>query len=49
MVRVRSSGDLDQRRAAAIALGRGGVGYYPGADFVRLDTGRVRTWGPRTG
>lgn len=33
--------------AAAIALGRGGVGYYPESDFVHLDTGRVRTWGPR--
>jgi uncharacterized protein YcbK (DUF882 family) len=34
-------------RDAAIALGHGGVGYYPGSDFVHLDTGRVRTWGPR--
>ena len=33
--------------AAAIALARGGVGYYPGSDFVHLDTGRVRAWGPR--
>ncbi|HLE65999.1 MAG TPA: DUF882 domain-containing protein, partial [Burkholderiales bacterium] len=32
-------------RDAAIALGRGGVGYYPKSDFVHLDTGRVRNWG----
>jgi uncharacterized protein YcbK (DUF882 family) len=37
----------DRLRDAAIALGRGGVGYYPGSDFVHLDTGRVRSWGPR--
>lgn len=30
--------------AAALALRRGGVGYYPKDDFVHLDTGRVRTW-----
>jgi uncharacterized protein YcbK (DUF882 family) len=29
---------------AALALGRGGVGYYPRSDFVHVDTGRVRTW-----
>ena len=34
-------------RDAALALGLGGVGYYPGPDFVHLDTGRVRSWGPR--
>jgi uncharacterized protein YcbK (DUF882 family) len=33
-------------RDAAIALGRGGVGYYPQSDFVHVDTGRFRTWGP---
>ena len=33
--------------ASAIALGHGGVGYYPASDFVHLDTGRVRAWGPR--
>ncbi|HEX5611025.1 MAG TPA: DUF882 domain-containing protein [Burkholderiales bacterium] len=37
----------DRLRDAAIALGRGGVGYYPGSDFVHLDTGRPRSWGPR--
>ncbi len=31
-------------RAAALALGEGGVGYYPGPDFVHVDTGRVRWW-----
>ena len=31
-------------RDAARALGAGGVGYYPGSDFVHVDTGRVRTW-----
>jgi uncharacterized protein YcbK (DUF882 family) len=31
-------------RDAAIALGRGGVGYYAGDNFVHVDTGRVRTW-----
>jgi uncharacterized protein YcbK (DUF882 family) len=33
-----------QVREAAIALQRGGVGYYAKSDFVHLDTGRVRTW-----
>jgi uncharacterized protein YcbK (DUF882 family) len=31
-------------RNAALAMHRGGVGYYPKADFVHLDTGAVRTW-----
>ena len=31
-------------RDAALALGRGGVGYYEGSDFVHVDTGRVRRW-----
>lgn len=31
-------------RNAALAMGRGGVGYYPYANFVHLDTGEVRTW-----
>lgn len=28
----------------ALAMGRGGVGYYSASDFVHLDTGRVRSW-----
>jgi uncharacterized protein YcbK (DUF882 family) len=35
---------LNQLRDAALAAGRGGVGYYLGSDFVHLDTGRVRAW-----
>ena len=31
-------------RNAALALGRGGVGYYPRSEFVHVDTGRIRTW-----
>lgn len=31
-------------RDAAIALERGGVGYYEASDFVHMDTGRVRRW-----
>ncbi|MDD5275995.1 MAG: YcbK family protein [Methylovulum sp.] len=31
-------------RNAAIAMQRGGVGYYPRANFVHLDTGEIRTW-----
>ncbi len=29
---------------SAIALSRGGVGYYPRSGFVHVDTGPVRTW-----
>jgi uncharacterized protein YcbK (DUF882 family) len=32
-------------RDAALSIGRGGVGYYRSADFVHVDTGKVRRWG----
>ncbi|MFZ1851955.1 MAG: DUF882 domain-containing protein, partial [Nitrosomonas sp.] len=31
-------------RKAALDLQMGGVGYYPGSDFVHIDTGRIRFW-----
>ena len=31
-------------RDTALALHRGGVGYYAKADFVHVDVGRVRRW-----
>jgi uncharacterized protein YcbK (DUF882 family) len=31
-------------RDAALALHRGGVGYYAKSDFVHVDVGRVRRW-----
>jgi len=31
-------------RDAALALRRGGVGYYAHSDFVHVDVGRVRRW-----
>jgi uncharacterized protein YcbK (DUF882 family) len=31
-------------RDLALALGRGGVGYYPNSDFIHVDLGRVRRW-----
>jgi uncharacterized protein YcbK (DUF882 family) len=43
-VRLRGC-DTATLRDAALALGRGGVGYYPQSDFIHLDTGRVRRWG----
>jgi uncharacterized protein YcbK (DUF882 family) len=35
---------LPRLRDAALALRRGGVGFYPGSGFVHVDTGRVRAW-----
>jgi uncharacterized protein YcbK (DUF882 family) len=35
---------LADLRDTAIALGRGGVGYYAASDFVHVDTGPVRHW-----
>jgi uncharacterized protein YcbK (DUF882 family) len=37
--------ELKVVRNAAMALRRGGVGYYPHSGFVHVDTGRVRRWG----
>lgn len=42
-VRLRGVETRNLRRAG-LDLRRGGVGYYPGPDFVHLDTGRVRFW-----
>jgi uncharacterized protein YcbK (DUF882 family) len=36
--------DLALVRRSALALARGGVGYYPASGFVHLDSGRVRSW-----
>jgi uncharacterized protein YcbK (DUF882 family) len=36
--------DTLKLRKAALALGRGGVGYYPHSDFIHVDLGRVRQW-----
>jgi uncharacterized protein YcbK (DUF882 family) len=42
---VRSTGlATKDLRAAALALARGGVGYYPSSNFVHIDTGAFRTW-----
>ena len=35
---------LARLRDTALALGRGGVGYYPDSDFVHVDVGKVRHW-----
>ena len=42
-VRLRGV-STDALRDAALALQRGGVGYYEKSDFVHMDTGRVRRW-----
>ncbi|MFZ3216212.1 MAG: DUF882 domain-containing protein [Candidatus Acidiferrales bacterium] len=36
--------DTLRLRRAALALHRGGVGYYPHSDFIHVDSGRVRQW-----
>jgi uncharacterized protein YcbK (DUF882 family) len=36
--------DTSTLRRAALALNRGGVGYYPRSDFIHVDAGRVRQW-----
>lgn len=35
---------LTRLRDAAVALGVGGVGFYPDSDFVHVDVGRPRRW-----
>ena len=42
-VRLRGV-DSAELRDAALALKRGGVGYYQSSDFVHMDTGPVRRW-----
>ena len=42
---VRIEGvDLRHIQGAALALGAGGVGYYPVSNFVHVDVGPVRQW-----
>jgi uncharacterized protein YcbK (DUF882 family) len=36
--------ELASIHSTALALKRGGVGFYPTSDFVHLDVGRVRKW-----
>jgi len=35
---------LEQLYRASLAMQAGGVGYYPDADFLHVDVGRVRRW-----
>lgn len=42
---VRLEGvDTKVLRDRALAMKRGGVGYYQASNFVHMDTGRVRSW-----
>ena len=42
---VRLQGvELANLKNAALAVGAGGVGFYPVSNFVHVDTGRVRQW-----
>lgn len=44
-VDIRRPGvELAELRQAALAVARGGVGYYPESRFLHVDTGRVRFW-----
>lgn len=36
--------DLPDIRRTAISLRCGGVGYYPRAGFIHIDSGEIRTW-----
>ena len=42
-IRLRGT-PTSELRDIAIAMKRGGVGYYRRSDFIHLDTGRVRHW-----
>ena len=35
---------LEKLRALALAMKKGGVGFYPSSNFVHVDVGRVRKW-----
>lgn len=39
-----SDRSLTEVRTAALAMGLGGVGFYPASNFVHVDSGRVRNW-----
>jgi uncharacterized protein YcbK (DUF882 family) len=42
---IRVSGISTKKlRDHALAMNRGGVGYYQDSDFLHVDTGRVRSW-----
>ena len=42
---IRLPGTLTSKfRDAALALHRGGVGYYANSDFIHVDVGRIRRW-----
>lgn len=36
--------ELSELHKAALAMRKGGVGYYPASNFIHVDTGRVRSW-----
>jgi len=42
-IRLRGT-KLSKLHSEALAMNAGGVGYYPGSDFIHLDTGEVRNW-----